>query len=271
MKTLRRLFVSIVMLLLYAPILVMIVFSFNSVKSTSIFKGFSFRWYEELFLYNSDLIEALKNTLILAIISSIIATILGTVAALGIMKMKRKWVQSTVMSVTNIPLMNPEVVTGISMMLMFVFIGKMLGSVNSVNFFTILIAHITFSLPYVILNVLPKLRQADEHLTEAAQDLGCSPFSAFFKAVLPSITSGIFVGFIMAFTMSLDDFVISYFTNGTFQTLPLVIYSMAKKPLKPDVYALETIMFLIILLLMILINVIQSKSDKKQKGVVIKK
>ena len=269
MKTLRKAFIGLILLLLYAPILVMIVFSFNSAKSTSIFESFSLRWYEDLFSYGGDLLGALRNSLILAVLSSIVSTILGTITAVGIMKMKKQWVKSSVMSVTNIPLMNPEVVTGISMMLMFVFVGKMLGLANSVNFFTILIAHITFGLPYVILNVLPRLRQTDKHLTEAAMDLGCTPFQAFFKAVLPSITPGIIIGFIMAFTMSLDDFVISYFTNGTFQTLPLLIYSMTRKPMKPDVYALESIIFVIILVLMILLNVIQSDEDKK--GVQLKR
>lgn len=270
MKILRSVFMAIILLLLYAPIFVMILFSFNSANSTSMFEGFSLRWYENLFLYGGDLLLALRNTLILAVLSSVIATVLGTVTAVGISKLRKKWLKSTVMSVTNIPLMNPEVVTGISLMLMFVFVGKMLSIANSVNFFTILIAHITFSLPYVILNVLPKLKQTDEHLTEAAMDLGCSPIKAFFKAVLPSITPGIIVGFIMAFTMSLDDFVISYFTNGTFQTLPLLIYSMTRKPMKPDVYALESIMFIIILVLMILLNIIQSE-DNDKKGVRLKK
>ncbi len=266
MKTLRHVFLGAVLLLLYAPIFVMIVFSFNSANSTSIFEGFSLRWYENLFLYGGDLFDALRNTLTLALLSSVVSTVLGTVTAVGIFKMRSKYLKSTVMSVTNIPMMNPEVVTGISMMLMFVFIGRILNVANSVNFATILIAHITFCLPYVILNVLPKLKQTDEHLTEAAMDLGCSPFQAFFKAVLPSITPGIIVGFIMSFTLSLDDFVISYFTNGTYQTLPLLIYSMTRKPMKPDVYALESIMFIIILVLMILLNIIQS-DDNKAKGV----
>lgn len=266
MKAIRTLFMGIIMFILYAPILVMIFFSFNSAKSTSVFKGFSLRWYEEL-TYNSELTDGLINTIIIALLSAVIATVLGTITAIGIMNLKKHWTKNAVMSITNIPLMNPEVVTGISMMLMFVFVGKMLNLTNSVNFFTILIAHITFSLPYVILNVLPKLKQTDEHLTEAAKDLGCSPIKAFFKAVLPSITPGIVVGFIMALTMSLDDFVISYFTGGTFQTLPIVIYNKTRKPLNPDVYALESIMFIVILILMILLNVIQSKSDKKIKGV----
>lgn len=269
MSKLRWIFIGIILILLYAPIIVMIVFSFNEANSTSIFEGFSLRWYKDLFQYGGDLLGALRNTLVLAVLSSVISTVLGTVAAVGISKMKKAWVKSSVMSVTNIPLMNPEVVTGISMMLMFVFVGKMLDLANSVNFFTILIAHITFGLPYVILNVLPRLRSTDKHLTEAAMDLGCTPIQAFFKAVLPSITPGIIVGFIMAFTMSLDDFVISYFTNGTYQTLPLLIYSMTRKPMKPDVYALESIMFLIILVLMILLNVIQN--DDKKKGARLKK
>lgn len=269
MSKLRWFFIGLILVLLYAPIIVMIVFSFNEANSTSIFEGFSLRWYKDLFQYGGDLLGALRNTLVLAVLSSVISTVLGTVAAVGISKMKKAWVKSSVMSVTNIPLMNPEVVTGISMMLMFVFIGKMLDLANSVNFFTILIAHITFGLPYVILNVLPRLRSTDKHLTEAAMDLGCTPVQAFFKAVLPSITPGIIVGFIMAFTMSLDDFVISYFTNGTYQTLPLLIYSMTRKPMKPDVYALESIMFLIILVLMILLNIIQN--DDKKKGARLRK
>lgn len=264
MKTLRTVFIALILILLYTPIIVMIVFSFNEAASTSVFEGFSMRWYENLFKYGGDLLGALRNTLVLAVLSSAISTVLGTVAAVGISNMRKQWIKGTVMSVTNIPLMNPEVVTGISMMLMFVFVGRLLNVANSVNFFTILIAHITFGLPYVILNVLPRLRQTDKNLTEAAMDLGCTPLQAFFKAILPSITPGIIVGFIMAFTMSLDDFVISYFTNGTFQTLPLLIYSMTRKPMKPDVYALESIMFIIILILMILLNIVQT--DGKEKG-----
>ena len=264
MRFLRNTLIALILIILYAPMIVMLVFSFNSGTGTAVFEGFSLRWYKELFLYGGDMLGALRNSLILAVLSSVISTVLGTIAAVGISKMKKQWTKSTVMSITNIPMMNPEVVTGISMMLMFVFIGRILNVVNSVNFFTILIAHITFGLPYVILNVLPRLKSTDKHLTEAAMDLGCTPIQAFFKSVLPSITSGIIVGFIMAFTMSLDDFVISYFTNGTYQTLPLLIYSMTRKPMKPDVYALESILFIIILILMILLNVIQT--DGKKKG-----
>ena len=167
------------------------------------------------------------------------------------------------MSVTNIPMMNADIVTGISLMLLFVFIGRIIGLNESLGFFTVLIAHITFNLPYVILSVIPKLKQTDSHLSEAALDLGCTPFKAFFKVVLPSISSGVFSGFIMAFTLSLDDFVISYFTCGHYQTLPIVIYNMTKKTVTPDAYALSTIIFVVIFALLVLYNTIQNKAEKK--------
>ena len=202
----------------------MVFFSFNDSKSTSVFSGFSLHWYEELFS-SSDTVTALKNTLILAIVSAIIATVLGTAAAVGILKIRNRTARSAVMTVTNIPMMNPEIVTGVSMMLLFVFVGRMIGAAQSLSFWTLLIAHITFNLPYVILNVLPKLRQTDKYLSEAAMDLGSTPRRAFFNVVLPQAYPGILSGFIMAFTLSLDDFVISYYTNGAdFQTLPLKIF-----------------------------------------------
>lgn len=249
---------------LYAPIIVMIFLSFNSSKTATVFKGFSFKWYLELFR-DSTTIEALKNTLIIAFCSSLLATLIGTAAAVGIYMYRKKWLKNTVMYVTNIPMVNPDIVTGISLMLLFVFIGTMLGLKTSLGFITLLIAHTTFNLPYVILSVLPKLRQTDPHLSEAAQDLGCTPFKAFMKVVLPSISSGIVTGAIMAFTLSIDDFVISYFTNGTFNTLPIRIYSMTKQRVTPDMYALSTLIFLAVLILLILINVSQAKSEKKKK------
>jgi len=182
--------------------------------------------------------------------------------------MKNKFLYSTMNTVTNIPMMNPDIVTGVSLMLLFVFAGRLLGAKESLSFVTLLIAHVTFNLPYVILNVLPKLRQTDEHLYEAALDLGCTPIKSFFKVVLPAISSGILSGALMAFTLSLDDFVISYYTTGAdFQTLPLKIFAMTKKTVKPDMYALSTLMFFAILILLIVINVLQEKSDKKNKGV----
>lgn len=265
MKTISKLYIALIMVFLYAPILVMVLFSFNSSNSTAVFEGFSLKWYYEL-IKNESVLVSLSNTLILAFLSAIIATVIGSAAAVGICSYRKKWAKSALMSVTNIPMMNPDIVTGISMMLLFVFFGRMLALRNSLSFVTLLIAHITFNLPYVILSVLPKLRQTDSHLSEAALDLGCTPVKAFFKVVLPSISSGILTGFIMAFTLSLDDFVISYFTTGPeFQTLPLLIYSMTKRRVTPDMYALSTLMFVSVLVLLILFNIAQSRADGKKK------
>lgn len=211
----------------------------------------------------------MTNTLILAVTSAITATVIGTLAAVGIDKMKKGVVKSSVMTVTNIPMMNPEIVTGVSMMLLFVFIGSILGASGVLGFWTLFIAHVTFSLPYVILNVLPKLRQTDSNLSQAAQDLGCPPVKAFIKVVLPSILPGVIAGLIMAFTLSFDDFIISYFVSGPkFQTLPIRIFSMTKKRVTPDMYALSTIMFIVILVLLVLVNVLQAQGDnrKQKKG-----
>lgn len=266
MKVLQRFFTFLVFLFLYAPLLVMVFFSFNASKSTSVFSGFSLKWYIELFS-NGETMTALKNTLLLAIIASVVATLLGTITAVGIFRLRSKPVKSTIMTVTNIPMMNPDIVTGVSLMLLFVFVGRLIGSRDSLSFGTLLIAHITFNLPYVILNVLPKLRQTDKHLYEAAQDLGCNPFSAFVRVMLPAIAPGILAGFMMAFTLSLDDFIISYYTVGAdFKTLPLMIYAMTRKAVKPDMYALSSVILFTILILLLLINIAQMKSDKKLKG-----
>ncbi len=254
MKRFSRFYIGLVIFLLFAPITVMIFFSFNAGKSTAVFTGFSLRWYAEL-LRSSEMLGALKNSLILAVASSLIATVIGTAAAFGIHHMKNKYVRQSLMTVTNIPIMNPEIITGISMMFLFVFVGGLLGLTTKLNFWTMLVAHITFSLPYVILNVLPKFKQMPSALPEAAMDLGCTPLQAFFKVQLPSIMPGVITGLIMAFTLSLDDFVISYFTSGTdFQTLPLLIYSMTKKSVKPTIYALSTIVFILILVLLLISN-----------------
>ncbi len=264
MKTLRKLFIAIMLVFLYAPLLVMSFFSFNSTQSTSVFEGFSLRWYQQL-LYDGETISALQNTLILAILSAAVATVLGTVAAVGIFKMKKGILKSTLTTVTNIPMMTPEIVTGVSLMLLFVFMATLIGKKEALGFGTILCAHITFNLPYVILNVLPKLKQTDSHLSEAAEDLGCTPLKAFIKVVLPAIYPGIFTGFIMSFTLSLDDFVISHFTSGpSFQTLPIRIYSMTKKTVKPTMYALSTIIFLTVLVLLILVNLSKAETKKSK-------
>ncbi len=248
-------------LFLYAPVAVMIFFSFNSGESVWVFEGFSFDWYKGL-IYDSTMITALGHTLIIAILSAFISTVLGTAAAVGILAFRKKISRKIVTTITNIPMMNADIVTGISLMLLFVFTGKLLGLNESLGFLTVLIAHITFNLPYVILSVLPQLRATDESLKEAAMDLGCTPVQSFFKAVLPSIKTSIFTGFIMAFTLSLDDFVISYFTCGHYQTLPIVIYNMTKKTVSPDVYALSTLIFIVVFALLVIYNLIGTKESK---------
>ncbi len=263
MKILPKIYIALVIIFLYAPIAVMILFSLNSGDSVWVFEGFSFDWYKEL-IYNGEMLEALQHTFIIAILSATISTVLGTAAAVGITTIRSKIAKSAIMSVTNIPMMNADIVTGVSLMLLFIFFGNLFGLTESLGFFTVLIAHITFNLPYVILSVLPKLRQTDPSLPQAAMDLGCTPVKAFFKVVLPSISSGIFTGFIMAFTLSLDDFVISYFTCGHYQTLPIVIYNMTKRTVTPDTYALSTIIFITVFALLLLYNVSLGHSEKKR-------
>lgn len=262
MKILSRLYIALIILFLYAPVAVMIVFSFNSSSSVWVMGGFSTRWYEGL-ANDTTMLTALEHTIIVAVLSAVISTVLGTAAAVGITAIRNKLSKKVVMSVTQIPMMNADIVTGISLMLLFIFFGKLIGLNESLGFATVLIAHITFNLPYVILSVIPRLRQTDSHLAEAALDLGCTPLKAFFKVVLPSISTGIVTGFIMAFTLSLDDFVISYFTCGHYQTLPIVIYNMTKKSVTPDTYALSTLIFISVFVLMVLYNVLQTKSEKK--------
>lgn len=262
MKILSRIYVALIILFLYAPVAVMIIFSFNSSRSVWVMNGFSTRWYEGL-LSNTAMMTALEHTLIVAVLSAVISTVLGTAAAVGITAIRNKISKKIVMSVTQIPMMNADIVTGISLMLLFIFAGKLLGLNESLGFATVLIAHITFNLPYVILSVIPRLNGTDPHLPEAAMDLGCTPVKAFFKVILPSISTGIVTGFIMAFTLSLDDFVISYFTCGHYQTLPILIYTMTKKTVTPDTYALSTLIFITVFVLLILYNVLQSKSEKR--------
>lgn len=262
MKILSKLYIALILFFLYAPVLVMIVFSFNASSSVWVFSGFSTEWYMGL-LSDSTMLNALKHTLIIAVLSALISTVLGTAAAVGIMAMRNKLAKKIIMSATNIPMMNADIVTGISLMLLFIFFGKLISLQESLGFLTVLIAHITFNLPYVILSVMPKLKQTDSSLHEAALDLGCTPVKAFFKVILPSISTGIATGMIMAFTLSLDDFVISYFTCGHYQTLPIIIYNMTKKSVTPDTYALSTLIFIVIFVLLIFYNMLQSKSEKK--------
>ncbi len=260
-----RIYIFLIFAFLYVPILIICVYSFNSSNSTGVMSGLSLKWYTELFRDKATL-TACYNTIILAITSSVTATVIGTLAALGIDKMKKSWRRSTLMTVTDIPMMNPEIVTGVSMMLLFVFIGTILKINGILGFWTLFIAHVTFSLPYVILNILPKLKQTDPNLAEAAQDLGCTPAKAIVKVILPAIKPGIISGFLMAFTLSLDDFIISYFVSGPkFQTLPIRIYSMTKKRVTPDMYALSTLIFVVILVLLIIVNATNLKDSGKKK------
>ncbi len=262
MKTLSRIYVGLIIFFLYAPVLVMIAFSFNASSSVWVFSGFSLEWYAGL-SRDTTMLTALLHTIIIAVSSAVISTVLGTAAAVGIMALRKKISRKTVMSVTQIPMMNADIVTGISLMLLFIFFGKLIGLRESLGFFTVLIAHITFNLPYVILSVMPRLKQTDKHLQEAALDLGCTPVKAFFKVILPSISNGIATGFIMAFTLSLDDFVISYFTCGHYQTLPIIIYNMTKKSVTPDTYALSTLIFIAVFALLVFYNSLESKGERK--------
>lgn len=265
MKHLSKVYTALIFLFLFAPIIILLVFSFNEAKSLSVFSGFSLKWYRELFR-DGDTLRSLKNTLILACSSAVIATVMGTAAAVGIHKLRSKYIRAAMDTVTNIPMINPDIITGISLMLMFVFVGSRLGLSSSLSFWTMLLSHITFCLPYVILQVLPKLRQMDPALPEAAMDLGCTPLQAFFKVKLHEIMPGVVSGFIMAFTLSLDDFVISYFTQGNgFQTLPIRIYNMTKKTVTPKMYALATIIFFVILFLLLLSNLTDRGEERPQK------
>ena len=275
MKHASRIYLCLIFGILYIPIVTVILFSFNATESTAEISGLSFRWYAELFK-SEDAWIALRNTLILAVSSSLIATVIGTAAAEGIYKMRNKHFKTAVTSVTNIPMMNPDIVTGMSMMLFFAAVMGMLkiADYNSIGFVAMLISHTTFCLPYVILSVLPRINELGDSLSEAALDLGCTPTEAFFKVKLPNIMPGVLSGMVLAFTMSLDDFIISYFVGPTnFQTLPLLIYSMTKKTVKPDMYALSTIIIISVFVLLILSNMRSTKKtapDLKKKRRVAK-
>ncbi len=262
MKKTNRFLTILMFIFLYIPMAVLIVASFNTGKDITNFEGFTLHRYVELF-QDDHLLQLLRNSLVISILSTAIATGFGTVAAVGIHNLKPR-LRKVVMSLTNIPMTNPDIVTGVSLSLLFVFVGtKMLGQRDALTFWTLLIAHITFSLPYVILNVMPKLQQMDNSLTNAAMDLGCTPLQAFFKVTLHEIMPGIVSGAIMAFTMSLDDFVISYFVTGLdFVTLPVEIYSYTKKPIQPKIYAMFTLLFLLIFVLMVAMNLLQIRSDR---------
>lgn len=246
-------YIGLILLFLYAPIFILIILSFNKSKSRAKWGGFTLNWYKELF-HNEDIMSALSTTLILAFLSALIATIIGTAAALAINSM-RKTPRTILLGITNIPMLNADIVTGISLMLIFVAVNYTLG------FSSVLLAHITFNIPYVILSVMPKLRQLNPHTFEAALDLGASPLQAFIKVILPDIFPGVLSGYFLSFTMSLDDFVITYFTKGPqINTLSTKIYTEVRKGIKPEIYALSTLMFVTVLILLVLIN--RKNTDK---------
>ncbi|MBQ7574695.1 MAG: ABC transporter permease [Clostridia bacterium] len=261
-KLLKYIYLALMIVFLYAPIFVLIVFSFNSTKSHSVLSGFTLKWYTELF---SDrvIMSSLLTTIIVAVSASVISTILGTFAAYGINSMS-KISKTVALNTNNIPIINPEIVTGVSLMLLFVFFAARMHF--KMGYITLIIAHITFDTPYVVLNIMPKFRQMDKNLVDAAEDLGCNGIQAFFKVVLPDIFPGVISGFLMAFTFSLDDFIVSYFVSGTsVQTLPITIYSMTRKQVSPKINALSTIIFIVVLIVLVTKNVIENNRDKKLK------
>ncbi len=255
-----KIYTTLVMLFLYLPIFVLIIFSFNKGKTT-VWKGFSLKWYEELFK-DDNIINALGNSLIIAVLASIFATVLGTAAAIGISNFKGKK-RLVIQSISNIPIISPDIVMGVSLMLLFTFLGVLFNF--EMGFVTVLIAHICFCVPFVVLNVMPRIRKMDQSIYDAALDLGCNQWQAFYKVVIHELMPGIFSGLLMSFTYSLDDFIITYFTRGAkFQNLSIEIYSMTHRRISPKINALSALLFLAVLIVMILIN-IREKHEEKVK------
>ncbi|MCI6255175.1 MAG: ABC transporter permease [Clostridiales bacterium] len=278
-SALSRVFMGLIFVFLYAPIFVLIVFSFNDSSSRSIWSGFTLNWYVQLFR-DQQIIDALYTTLAVSVLAAVIATVAGTFAAIGFYNMRRRW-SAPLMTINNIPMMNADIVTGVSLCLFFVAAFSLWGQaaawINSslgthlpeklyLGFGTMLIAHITFNIPYVILSIMPKLRQMDKNLVDAAQDLGCTWMQAFWKVVVPEIKPGIVNGLLIAFTMSVDDFAISYFTAGSSTAnLAMRIYAMTKKRISPKVNAVSTLLFVTVLTLLIVINVREARQEKAQR------
>ena len=276
MKRKNSVFARVCMILalifMYAPILVLIIFSFNDSKSRTVWTGFSFHWYADLFS-DTRILKSLATTLEVSVIAMIVATILGTMAAIGFASMRRK-PRSVVMAINNIPMTNADIVTGVSLMMLFVFafgafnatLGKVFGITLRTGFGTLLLAHITFDIPYVILSIMPKFNQLDPNLYEAALDLGASPWQAFRKVVLPELMPGILSGAMLSFTMSVDDFVISYFTAGSgASTLAMEIYAMTRKRISPEINALSTLSFAVVLITLIAVNIHSAHQERVQR------
>ena len=271
-----KLFLILVFIFLYAPILVLVAFSFNASQSSAVWGGFSLQWYAELF-QDRYVLEALQTTLLVSVLSAAIATVAGTAASIGFANMKRR-ARTVCMTINNIPLTNADIITGVSMMLLFVLA---LGALNGLfgglglrlrlGFGTLLIAHITFNIPYVILSVMPKLRQLDPNIFEAAQDLGATGWYAFRKVILPEILPGVLNGALIAFTMSIDDFVISYFTAGSASTLSIEIYGMVRRRVSPELNAVSTLLFVVVLILLVIINVREARQEKALRRSMVRK
>lgn len=258
-NALTRLFTVLVYVFLYLPIVVLIIFSFNDSKSRTVWSGFSLHWYQEL-LQDEEILSAFSTTITVSVLAAVIATVLGTAAAIGFHNMKRR-PRNLFLTINNIPMTNADIITGVSLMLLFVAAGNLLGF--SLGFGTLLLAHITFNVPYVVLAVMPKLRQLNPNLGEAAQDLGATPWQAFWKVLMPELRPGILNGMLIAFTMSIDDFVISYFTAGSeVSTLAMQIYAMTRKRISPEVNALSTILFVVVLTLLVIVNVRQVRQEQ---------
>ena len=259
-KILKNAYLSFILLFTYIPILVMVVLSFNSSKSRVNFTGFSVKWYQQM-LSDRNIMSAFKNTILIALLSSIVAVIIGTMAAVAISNMSRRK-RTIYMSITNIPMLNADVATGISLMLCFIILGKVIPFFSSLSFWTVLIAHITFNIPYVILSVLPKMKGASQLEYQAARDLGANSTQAFFKVVLPEIMPGVVSGFMLAVTMSLDDFIITHFTKGAgINTISTLVYAQVKRGLNPSLYALSSVMFLIVLIVLLVTNFVSNRNE----------
>lgn len=257
-----RLFMALVFLFLYAPIFVLIVFSFNSSKSRAVWTGFSLDWYRELF-QDSEILSALSTTLSVSVLAALIATVAGTFAAIGFYNMRKRW-SRPLLTINNIPVINADIATGVSLCLLFVAAGGILHF--DLGYVTLLIAHITFNIPYVIMSIMPKLYQMDKNLIDAAQDLGCTWMQAFYKVVIPEIMPGIINGLLIAFTMSIDDFVISYFTAGSkVQTLSMTIYAMTRKRISPEINAVSTLLFVTVLPLLAIVNIRELRQENARK------
>ena len=269
-KILMRTYVILIFCFLYLPIAVMIAFSFNESKSRAVFTGFTLDWYKSLF-HNEMILSSLALSLVLALVSSVVATVLGTLATIGINSMSRKS-QLIINNISYVPVVNPEIITGVSLMLLFV-MAQTFGIGGEGGLFgwpTLLVAHITFNVPYVIFNVSPKLRQLDPSIYNAALDLGCTPRQAFIKVILPQLTPAILSAFLICLTYSIDDFMISYFNSGTMQTLPIAIYSMTRKKVSPEINALSAVMFCVILTIILVSNYLDSRSYKKNQSAIRK-